>query len=160
MHFSPMPPVPVTVDAIFDAFPRGLFGVRGALSAARFAGHGSSPDGLTQIDIGFGDVRVQTARDQRLPSSLIVSELVFHSLVEAQLTYPLTLRIDRHERSMLVDTVSTVFDAYVLEGHALAVAAVDDVCVTVRCSEAMLAEVELTRLHRSDVEQIASATQS
>ena len=70
MHFSPRPPVPRTVDAIFDAFPRGLFGLRGARSAARFAGHGSSPDGLTQIDIDFGEVRVQTARDQRLPSSL------------------------------------------------------------------------------------------
>jgi hypothetical protein len=158
MHFSPGAPVPVTVDAIFDAFPRGLFGLRGALLAARFAGHGSSPDGLTQIDIDFGGVRVQTARDQRLPPSLIVSELVFHSLVEAQLTYPLTLRIDHYERSMLVDTVSTVFDVYVSEGHALAVAAVDNVYVTARCSEAMLAEVELTRLDRPDVEQIASAT--
>ena len=150
-------PPTLTVAAIFDAFPEGIFGLRDGANAARIAGHGSGswPPGLTQIDLGFDGVRVQTARDQGLPSSLVINDLVFHRLTEAALAFPLTMRIDRSERSVPVDAVSTAFDTYVLDGQAVAVARVGDVCLTVRCSEERLREVEIVRFARSDVEQIA-----
>jgi len=150
-------PPTLTVDSICAAFPEGIFGLRDGANVARIAGHGSGswPPGLTQIDLGFDGVRVQTARDQGLPTSLVVNDLVFHRLTEAALAFPLTMRIDLYGQRFPVDGVSTAFDTYVLEGEAVAVAQFGEVCVTVRCSEERLRKVEIVRFDRNDVEQIA-----
>ena len=157
-------PPPLTVDAIFEAFPGGVFGLREQVAQARFAGHGSGsyPTGVTQIDLGFGsdDVRVETARDQGLPLSLVVNDLIFHWIVDASLTFPLTVRVESYERNIRVDSVATSFNIYAVEGQAAAIATLDDICVTVRCSEAALEGIELSRFDRPAVEQIANATAS
>jgi hypothetical protein len=157
-------PPPITVDAIFQAFPGGVFGLRGRVAQARFAGHGSGscPPGLTQIDLGFGseDVRVETARDQGLPLALVVNDLIFHWLVDAPLTFPLTVQVESYEHNIRVDSVSTSFNIYAVDGQAVAIATLDDIRVTIRCSEAALEGIELSRLDRHAVEQVASASES
>lgn len=83
-----------------------------------------------------------------------------HWLTEADLTFPLTLRIERYEHSLPVDTVSTAFDTYVLGGEIVAIACVSDVRVTVRCHEDVLGTLQLARLSRSEVEQLAGRADS
>jgi hypothetical protein len=163
MDPSLRPPL-LTVDAIFEAFPGGVFGLRGQVAQARFAGHGSGsyPPGLTQIDLGFGsdDVRVETARNQALPLSPVVNDLIFRWLVDASLTFPLTVRVESYEYNIQVDSVPTSFNIYAVDGQAAAIATLDDICVTVRCSEAALEGIEVSRFDRRAIEQIANATAS
>jgi hypothetical protein len=109
---------------------------------------------MTQVDLSFDGIRVQTSQDRTSSTELVAHELVFHWLTEAQRRFPLSLRIDRYTHTITLDEVPTEFDTYALEGQVAAIAAVEDCRVTVRCSEETLETIELVRLGRREVEEI------